>query len=54
MTITPPVQPISLVYPDSDGQPMANNTQQYRWIVVIQQNLDWLLTDAFVAGDLFC
>ncbi|MEL6354068.1 MAG: Uma2 family endonuclease [Cyanobacteria bacterium J06627_28] len=40
-------------YPDSDGQPMASNTEQYRWIVTIQQNLDWLLKDAFVAGDLF-
>ena len=42
-----------VVYPDSDGQPMASNTEQYRWIVIIQQNLDWLLSDAFVAGDLF-
>jgi Uma2 family endonuclease len=40
-------------YPDDDGQPMASNTEQYRWIVMIQQNLDWLLSDAFVAGDLF-
>ncbi len=40
-------------YPDSDGQPMASNTEQYRWLVMIQQNLDWLLADAFVAGDLF-
>ena len=45
-----------VIYPDSDGQPMANNTKQFRWIVVIQQNLDWLLADdpnVFVAGDLF-
>ncbi|MEO1387157.1 MAG: Uma2 family endonuclease [Cyanobacteria bacterium J06634_6] len=42
-----------IYYPDSDGQPMASNTEQYRWIVTIQQNLDWLLSDAFVAGDLF-
>ncbi|MBE9063982.1 Uma2 family endonuclease [cf. Phormidesmis sp. LEGE 11477] len=40
-------------YPDDDGQPMASNTEQYRWIVMIQQNLDRLLPDAFVAGDLF-
>ncbi len=40
-------------YPDSDGQPMASNTEQYRWIVTIKENLDWLLPDAFVAGDLF-
>ncbi|HBB32835.1 MAG TPA: hypothetical protein DDZ80_21685 [Cyanobacteria bacterium UBA8803] len=45
-----------VIYPDSDGQPMANNTTQFRWIVVIQQNLDWLFADdpnVFVAGDLF-
>jgi hypothetical protein len=44
-----------VIYPDSDGQPMANNTEQFRWIVVIQQNLDWLYADdlnVFVAGDL--
>ncbi|WP_013320453.1 Uma2 family endonuclease [Gloeothece verrucosa] len=45
-----------IIYPDSDGQPMANNTIQYRWLVTIQQNLDWLYADEqniFVAGDLF-
>jgi Uma2 family endonuclease len=44
-----------IVYPDSDGQPMSDNTEQFRWIVVIQQNLDWLFADQpdiFVAGDL--
>jgi Uma2 family endonuclease len=42
-------------YPDSDGQPMADNTEQFQWIVVIQQNLEWMFTDnasVFVAGDL--
>ncbi|WP_416673881.1 Uma2 family endonuclease [Egbenema bharatensis] len=46
----------SVTYPDSDGQPMANNTEQFRWIVTIQQNLDWLFAEnpnVFVAGDLF-
>jgi Uma2 family endonuclease len=45
-----------VIYPDCDGQPMANNTEQFRWILVIQQNLDWLFVDDplfFVAGDLF-
>ena len=45
-----------IIYPDCDGQPMANNTEQFRWILVIQQNLDWLFVDDphfFVAGDLF-
>jgi Uma2 family endonuclease len=44
-----------LSYPSSDGQPMADNTKQFRWIVVIQQNLEWLFADqetVFVAGDL--
>lgn len=44
-----------IVYPDSDGKPMADNTKQFRWIVVIQQNLDWLFASdpqVFVAGDL--
>jgi Uma2 family endonuclease len=47
---------LEVIYPDSDGQPIANNTKPFRWIVVIQQNLDWLFADApnvFVAGDLF-
>ncbi|MBD2021982.1 DUF874 family protein [Leptolyngbya sp. FACHB-36] len=42
-------------YPESDGKPMADNTKQFRWIVVIQQNLDWLFAHdpaVFVAGDL--
>lgn len=50
---TPTSQATEVYYPDSDGQPMASNTEQYRWIVTIKENLDWLLPDAFVAGDLF-
>ncbi len=44
-----------IVYPDSDGQPMADNTKQFRWIVLIQQNLESLFANdpnVFVAGDL--
>lgn len=44
-----------IVYPDSDGQPMADNTKQFRWIVTIQGGLDALFQDdpnVFVAGDL--
>src|SRR5215475_985990 len=40
-------------YPESDGQPLAENTKQFQWIVTIKENLDALLTNAFVAGDLF-
>jgi Uma2 family endonuclease len=44
-----------IVYPDSDGQPISDNTKQFRWITVIKSNLDWLFQDqelVFVAGDL--
>lgn len=42
-------------YPESDGQPMADNTLQFRWIVLIKENLEILfaaIKDVFVAGDL--
>ncbi len=45
----------AIIYPESDGQPMADNTEQFRWIVVIKENLEWLFADnpdVFVAGDL--
>ena len=44
-----------VIYPDSDGQPMSDNTKQFRWILIIQQNLAWLFGDdpnVYVAGDL--
>ncbi len=43
-------------YPDSDGQPMADNTLQFQWIQVLYHNLCWRFADradVFVAGDLF-
>ncbi|NEQ71218.1 MAG: Uma2 family endonuclease [Symploca sp. SIO2D2] len=48
-----PITPQTL-YPDSDGKPMADNTEQYKWIVMLVENLKRLLQDqtAFVAGDL--
>src|SRR3954449_1925855 len=52
--ISKPPRP-AIIYPDSDGQPMAENTQQYEWIVTIKGNLDILYLDrpdVFVAGDL--
>ncbi|MCS6938213.1 MAG: Uma2 family endonuclease, partial [Roseiflexus sp.] len=45
----------AIVYPESDGQPMADNTLQFRWIVTVQGNLAALFADrpdVFVAGDL--
>ncbi len=50
----PPTQ-ADTIYPDSDGNPMADNTEQFRWIVVIKENLELLFAnfpDVFVAGDL--
>ena len=44
-----------IIYPDSDGNPMADNTGQFRWIATIKANLDWLFAEndqVFVAGDL--
>ena len=44
-----------IVSPDSDGQPMADNTKQFRWIVTVKENLEILFAanaDVFVAGDL--
>lgn len=44
-----------IVYPDSDGLPMAENTKQFRWIVTIEGGLDVLFRDdpnVFVASDL--
>jgi Uma2 family endonuclease len=51
-TVTPTPTPI--VYPDSDGKPMAENTKQLRWITVLYGNLAaWFRSrdDVFVAGD---
>lgn len=43
-------------YPESDGQPMAENTLQYEWIVLIKQGLESIFLnrdDVFIAADLF-
>lgn len=47
--------PRELVYPESDGQPMADNTLQWEWIATIKGGLDVVFADipnVFVAGDL--
>jgi Uma2 family endonuclease len=54
MATISPVEP-DIEYPDSDGNPMSDNTRQFRWIVTIQGGLDALFMDdpnVFVAGDL--
>lgn len=46
----------AIVYPETDGQPMAENTLQFRWIVTIKEGLEAQFADdpnVFIAGDLF-
>ncbi|MDB9493792.1 Uma2 family endonuclease [Spirulina major CS-329] len=49
------LQRSQILYPDSDGLPMSDNTLQFHWIVTIKENLELLFADdpnVFVAGDL--
>jgi Uma2 family endonuclease len=44
-----------IIYPESDGKPMAESTAHFKWITTLQGGLDALFanqTDVFVAGDL--
>ncbi|MCP4111355.1 MAG: Uma2 family endonuclease [Desulfobacteraceae bacterium] len=44
-----------IIYPESDGKPMSDNTKQYRWIVKIKEGIESLFADdadVFVAADL--
>lgn len=47
------VSPEDVFYPESDRKPIAETDLQYQWIVTIKENLDTLLTDAYVGADLF-
>lgn len=50
------VDATAIVYPDTDGKPMGENTVQFQWIVTIEGNLQSQFRndlDVFVAGDLF-
>lgn len=45
----------AVVYPNSDGEPIAENTLQFEWIMTIKGGLDAVFRDdanVFVAGDL--
>ena len=47
--------PSEIIYPESDGQPMSDNTKQFRWIVTIKENLEILFASdptVFIAGNL--
>ena len=44
-----------IIYPEHDGQPMSDNTKQFRWIVTIKENLELVFAhnpNVFIAGDL--
>jgi Uma2 family endonuclease len=50
-----PETKLEIIYPDSDGNPIADNTEHYEWIVKIKENLELLFAskkDVFIAGDL--
>jgi Uma2 family endonuclease len=54
----PALAPLSreVFYPESDGEPMADNTKQLRWIVTLYGNLAALFRDdpnVFVGGNQF-
>ena len=57
MNLVPPAPPRrAIVYPESDGQPVADNTRQLRWIVTLYGNLAALFRDrpdVFVGGNQF-
>jgi len=53
--VTSPEPVAAVVYPESDGKPIADNTRQFRWIVTIQGGFDAIYREKpniFVAGDL--
>ena len=59
MTLAAPAAPqngqAEIVYPESDGRPMADNTKQFRYIVLIHGGIADLYAhdpNVFVAGDL--
>ena len=54
-TVIHPQPQIEIVYPESDGKPMADNTEQFEWIVKIKEGLEFQFANdpnVFVAGDL--
>ena len=56
VTVSPREARAEVIYPDSDGEPMAENTIQYQYIITIQVGLDAMFAgdpDVFVAADLF-
>ncbi len=55
-TTTRLAAPEEIEYPESNGEPMAENTEQYDWIVLIKEGLEDVFRDdpdVFIAADLF-
>lgn len=55
--LSPPAKPVvqPIIYPESDGKPMADNSKQFRYITTIEGNLEILLEEnenVFIAGDM--
>ena len=49
------IQTTPILYPESDGQPMADNTQQFQWIARLKGGFEFVTAhdpNTFVAGDL--
>ena len=45
----------NIIYPENNGEPMSNNTEQFRLIVEIKENLELVFANdqnVFIAGDL--
>ena len=45
----------TIVYPEDNGEPMSENTLQFKWIVLIKEGLEHVFRDdpnVFIAGDL--
>ena len=56
MTAAPGLTPPEIIYPESDGKPMAESLEQLRWITLLYSNLCSLFhdrDDVLVAGDNF-
>ena len=54
MSAIPQSEQLPIHYPDSDGQPMSDNTIQFTWIALVMWNLEHQFAarpDVFVAGD---
>jgi hypothetical protein len=55
-TTTRLAAPEDIEYPESDGEPIAENTEQYDWIVLIKEGLEGVFRDdpnVFIAADVF-